>query len=296
MARRPAKQSGRDPKGERKRSFLPIGIIALVVVVALGLLTLAMLRPDTANQSGGSTANANTAAAQPATARQLRYEVIGSIPHDPSAYLQGLLWHNGGLYESTGLEGRSTLRRVEYPSGKVLKSVKLSAQHFGEGLALVDNRLIQLTWKSQRGFVYDLESFRLLGEFTYETEGWGLTFDGKHLIMSDGSHRLTFLDPKSFAPIRRLAVSFDNRPLQLINELEFIEGEIWANVYQSNMIVRIDPATGKVTSFLDMKDLLPPEMRTGNEDVLNGIAYDSDRKLIFVGGKLWPRLFEIRVK
>lgn len=223
------------------------------------------------------------------------YEVLGSYPHDPEAFLQGLVWHDGGFYESTGLHGRSSLRRVALPSGEVLQQVALPNVYFGEGLALVGDRLVQLTWRSKRGLVYDRASFGLLGDFAYETEGWGLTYDGASLVMSDGTDVLTFLDPESYQPVRTLPVTLDGRPLRALNELEWIEGEIWANVWQTDRIVRIDPATGQVTGILDLTGLLPSDRRTGREDVLNGIAYDPATRRIFVGGKLWPLLFEIRV-
>ncbi len=223
------------------------------------------------------------------------YEVLGSYPHDPQAFLQGLVWHDGGFYESTGLHGRSSLRRVAFPSGEVVQQVELPDQYFGEGLALVGERLVQLTWRSKRGFVYDRATFALLGDFPYETEGWGLTYDGLSLIMSDGTDVLTFLDSDSYQPTRTLSVTLDGRPLQALNELEWIEGEIWANVWQTDLLVRIDPSTGRVTAVVDLAGLLPVDQRTGQEDVLNGIAYDPVGRRIFVGGKLWPRLFEIRV-
>ena len=184
---------------------------------------------------------------------------------------------------------------MAFPSGDVLQQIALPDQYFGEGLALVGDRLVQLTWRSKRGFVYDRGSFGLLGEFAYETEGWGLTYDGASLIMSDGSDVLTFLDPDSYQPVRTLPVTHDGRPLHALNELEWIEGEIWANVWQTDLIVRIDPETGRVTGVLDLTGLLPSDQRTGQEDVLNGIAYDPAGKRIFVGGKLWPLVFEIRV-
>ncbi len=232
---------------------------------------------------------------QAQAARRLDYQVVGSYPHDPNAFLQGLLWYDGCFYESTGLTGQSTLRRVEFSSGKVLKSVSLPPELFGEGLALVDRRLVQLTWKSKRGFVYDRDSLALLREFRYETEGWGITCVGTHLVMSDGSSNLIYLDSDSFAPVRKLSVTMNGRPIDNLNELEFIEGEIWANVWQTDLILRINQGNGRVTSFLDLKGVLPPSLRTGSEDVLNGIAYDPRQRRIFVSGKLWPRIFEIRI-
>jgi len=229
-------------------------------------------------------------------AQGIAYEVVNSYPHDPTSFTQGLLWHDGGLYESTGQYGQSKLRRLEFPSGRVLKEVKLSQELFGEGLALVNNRLIQLTWQSQRGFVYDLDTFKVEREFSYSTEGWGLTYDGKNLILSDGSSDLFYFDPQTFKTIRKLAVRMNGQPVTELNELEFIEGEIWSNVWQQDLILQIDPSSGTVRSFLDLKGILAPSDKTGVENVLNGIAYDEQRKRIFVTGKLWPRIFEIKIR
>jgi glutaminyl-peptide cyclotransferase len=222
-----------------------------------------------------------------------QYEVVSSYPHDPRAFLQGWLWHDGGFYESTGLHGESTLRRVAFPSGDVVQKIDIPREHFGEGLAMVGDRLVQLTWRSRKAFIYDRESFGLIGEFPYETEGWGLTFDGTALVMSDGSANLFFLDPETYQITRTLPVTLEGRPLQRLNELEWIKGEIWANVWQTDMIVRIDPASGQVVGVLDMTGLLPS--RRDDDDVLNGIAYDADADRTFVSGKRWPLLFEIRV-
>jgi glutamine cyclotransferase len=232
----------------------------------------------------------------PRPAKRYYYKVVNSYPHDTEAYLQGLVFHEGVLYESTGLYGKSTLRRVKLKTGKVLQMTSLAPDLFGEGLALVDNRLIQLTWQSRRGFVYDRDSLGLLREFTYETEGWGLTYDGTRLIMSDGSSVLTYLDPTSFEPVNRLAVTFEGRPLPRLNELEYVEGEIWANVWLTDLIVRIDPATGEVDSYIDLAGILQTEVPLGPDDVLNGIAYDQQGKRVFVSGKRWPRVFEIKTK
>lgn len=276
-----------------KRRRVSIVALALTVTVAVVFLIFLLLRPGPpAQPNTSSNSNQNTVVAR---AQQVSYEVVSSYPHDPTSFTQGLLWHDGSLYEGTGLEGQSKLRRLEFPSGKVLKEINLSSEYFGEGLALVDNRLIQLTWKSHRGFVYDLDSFKRLQEFAYDTEGWGLTYDGSNLILSDGSSNLFYLDPQTFKPIKKLAVTMNGQPLTEINELEFIEGEIWSNVWQTDLIVRIDPSTGRVTSFLNLKGILAPSDKTGREDVLNGIAYDAEKKRIFITGKLWPRIFEIRV-
>ena len=230
-----------------------------------------------------------------APARQLRWEVVGSYPHDPGAFLQGLLWHEGGFFESTGLLRQSTLRRVEWPSGRVVRRVDLPPDVFGEGLARVGNRLIQLTWRSGRAFVYDLTTLRLLQEFRYEGEGWGLAFDGTSLVQSDGSDVLTYRDPQRFTPVRRLAVTWNGRPLQHLNELEVIDGEVWANVWYTDYIVQIDPTSGRVSSFLDLTGLLSPGQRH-RDAVLNGIAYDPATRRVFVSGKLWPSIFVIRVR
>lgn len=282
----------------RRKRLLRNAPIAIVVLSAVGLLSLVLLRPDSGAPAAAPENNGPppSTASAPVTARQLSYDVVGAYPHDPAAFLQGLVWYDGGFYESTGLEGRSTLRRVDFPSGNVVKSFPLAPDLFGEGLTLVSNRLIQLTWTSHRGFVYDRETFRLLREFHYDTEGWGITWDGKYLIMSDGSPVLTYLDPETFEPVRKLAVTMNGQPVANLNELEFIEGEIWANVWQSDVIVCIDPTTGQVASFLDLTGLLPASARTGTEDVLNGIAFDPQTKRIFVSGKCWPKLFEIRIR
>ncbi len=223
------------------------------------------------------------------------YQVIQAYPHDPRAFTQGLVYDQGFLYEGTGFMGRSSLRKVELETGKVLKLVTLPDWLFGEGLALWEDKIIQLTWKSKTGFVYDRQTFRLLKKFFYPTEGWGLTQDGKHLIMSDGSSFLYFLDPNTFKMVGRIQVQDEGIPIAFLNELEFIHGEIFANVYQTDRIVRISPQTGRVTGWIDLKGLLPAEDRTLAVDVLNGIAYDPQGDRIFVTGKLWPKLFEIRL-
>ncbi len=224
------------------------------------------------------------------------YEVVASYPHDPAAFTQGLVWHEGGLYESTGLYGESSLRQVDLVTGEVLRSVAVPAEHFAEGLAILDGRAIQLTWRSQIGFVYDLQRFGRQGQFAYEGEGWGLTHDGRSLIMSDGTHRIRFLDPATFATTRCIGVYDGARPLANLNELEYVRGEIWANVWQTERIVRIDPASGAILGWVDLSGLLPAGERTPSVDVLNGIAYDAAADRLFVTGKYWPRLFEIRLR
>lgn len=244
----------------------------------------------------GNPAPPSPAPAVAPPARPVPWEVVQSAAHDPNAFIQGLVWYDGGFFESTGRLGQSTLRRVEWPSGRVVRRVDLPPDVFGEGLARVGDRLVQLTWRSGRGFVYDRSTFRLLQEFRYEGEGWGLTHDGRSLVLSDGSDVLTYLDPQRFVPTRRLAVTWNGRPLHNLNELEFVEGEVWANVWHTDFIVRIDPASGRVTSYLDLSGLLPADRRPDAEAVLNGIAYDPATRRVFVTGKLWPAIFEIRVR
>jgi glutaminyl-peptide cyclotransferase len=295
MARESANSRGEMPNSKSRYSRAVIAAVVSIAAVTAGLLIFASRRSEPVAQSNGGAGNRPRAASD-GLARRASYEVVNSYPHDPTSFTQGLLWRGGGFYESAGLYGQSKLRRLEFPTGRVLKETGLASELFAEGLALVDSRLIQLTWKSHRGFVYDVDTFRLLQEFTYDTEGWGLTYDGKNLILSDGSSDLFYLDPLTFKPVRKLRVTMNGNAIPELNELEFIDGEIWANVWQTDLILRIDPSTGQVASFLNLKGILAPSDKTGREDVLNGIAYDSEGKRIFVTGKLWPRIFEIRVK
>lgn len=222
------------------------------------------------------------------------YRVAHVYPHDSSAFTQGLVMVDGMLYEGTGLNGRSSVRAVDLATGRVLQSVKVPDKYFGEGLTDWGSNLIELTWMAHRGFVYDRFSMRLLKTFEYKGEGWGLTHDRQHLIMSDGTPVLRFLDPATFKVVRTLAVSDGGRPVKELNELEYIHGEIYANVWQTDRIARISPATGEVIAWIDLSDLLRDEPRVGNA-VLNGIAYDQKNNRLFVTGKLWPKLFEIEL-
>lgn len=220
--------------------------------------------------------------------------VIAGYAHDPAAFTQGLVVHDGALYESTGLYGESSLRQVALETGEVLGRVDLAEQYFAEGLALLDDRLYQLTWREQTGFVYAVEGFTENGTFSYEGEGWGLTTDGTALIMSDGSAVLRYLDPESFAVAGTLEVTDGALAIDRLNELEWVRGEIWANVLPSDRIARIDPRTGAVTGWLDLSGLLD-DPAFGPAGVANGIAYDPATDRIFVTGKRWPLLFEIEV-
>lgn len=222
------------------------------------------------------------------------YTLVASFPHDPGAFTQGLVYADGELYESTGLLGESTLRRVELKTGRVLQQIALPKDYFGEGLALVGDALVQLTWRNELGLVYDRRTFARRRTFTYQGEGWGLAFDGtSRLVMSDGTDRLTFLDPKTFARVRTLGVHDAGRPVDRLNELEWVEGEIWANVWTTDRIARISPETGLVTGWIALDSLWPLRERTPGADVLNGIAYDPTLRRIFVTGKKWPRLYQI---
>ncbi len=228
------------------------------------------------------------------TAPVSSYKVVQVYPHDPRAFTQGLVFHQGSLYEGTGLEGESTLRRVKLDNGEVLQIKKIEDQYFGEGIAIVGGSVVQLTWQEGLGFVYDLKTFERTRTFTYPGEGWGLTFDGKRLIMSDGTAMLRFLDPTTLKETGRLQVKDGGRPVEQLNELEFVKGEVFANVWGSDRIARISPKTGQVTGWIDLRGLLAPHEAT-NVDVLNGIAYDPEGDRLFVTGKWWPKLFEIRV-
>ena len=224
------------------------------------------------------------------------YHIVHAYPHDPDAYTQGLVYVDGYLYESTGRNGKSSIRMVNLPTGRVLQHYDLAAEYFGEGLTSWGSNLIQLTWKSGKAFIYDRFSFGLKGTFRYEGEGWGLTHDEKQLILSDGTPILRFLDPHSFSETGRVSVTDERgQPLSNVNELEYIGGEIYANIWQTNQIVRISPRTGKVLGRIDLTGLMDKREVANPDAVLNGIAYDSEEKRLFVTGKLWPKLFEIRV-
>jgi glutamine cyclotransferase len=223
------------------------------------------------------------------------YNIVNAYPHDPGAFTQGLVFENGVLYEGTGLLGHSTLRRVELETGDILQIRELSDQFFGEGITIYGDKIIQLTWQSHIGFVYDKNSFELLQEFNYSTEGWGITHDGARLIMSDGTSTLHLLDPQTFDEVDQLNVTDSSGPVTRLNELEYVQGEIYANVWQTDRIARISPETGRVVGWIDLEGLLTAEDLSEPVDVLNGIAYDADTARLFVTGKLWPKLFEIEL-
>jgi glutamine cyclotransferase len=221
------------------------------------------------------------------------YKVVNSYPHDRTAFTEGLVMDRGVLYEGTGLNGQSSLRQVDLGSGQVLQNLALAPEYFGEGVTVWDDQIIQLTWKSHVGFVYDKTSFKLLRTFDYPTEGWGLTHDDARLIMSDGTATLHFLDPDTLTETGRITVTDKGQPVVNLNELEYVRGEILANVWQTERIARIAPETGQVIGWIDLTGLLSPADRQQPVDVLNGIAYDAEHDRLFVTGKLWPKLFEI---
>lgn len=231
---------------------------------------------------------------------QLRAEtpwtLVKSYPHDPAAFTEGLFFHDGASFESTGLEGQSEIRRVALKDGKVLERRVIPPPYFGEGIVNWKDRLISLTWRHRTGFVWKLDDFSPVGQFRYEGEGWGLTQDGHSLIMSDGTAQLRFLDPEQLTEQRRITVSFNGRPVDRLNELEYVKGEIWANIWYDSRIARIDPRTGTVIDWIDISPLYKASGAKDSEAVPNGIAYDAKGDRLFITGKYWAKLFEIKVK
>ncbi len=223
------------------------------------------------------------------------YRVVHVYPHDRNAFTQGLEYRGGFLYEGTGLQGRSSLRKTELESGKVIQETALDARYFGEGITVADRRIVELTWQSHRGFVYDRNTFQPIRSFEYSGEGWGLTNDGRQIFMSDGTAEIRCWDLATLLETRRLQVHDGPLPISSLNELEYVRGEIYANVWQTDKIARISPADGRVTGWIDLSGLLSGAELADGADVLNGIAYDSRGDRLFVTGKLWPKLFEIRL-
>lgn len=250
----------------------------LVILVVMGAGCAGCLQQESEQETGWFT-----------------YQVVSMYPHDPGAFTQGLVYADEFLYEGTGLTGRSSLRKVDLETGSVLRIRELDPHLFGEGITLYKDTIIQITWQSHRGFVYDKDTFELLEEFTYPTEGWGITFDGLYLIMSDGTAVLHFLDPETFFEVKTIEVHDDSGPVTRLNELEFVKGRIYANVWLTDTIIIIDPETGEVTGWIDLQGLLSSQGVSQEADVLNGIAYDAQGDRLFVTGKLWPYLFEIRL-
>ena len=263
-----------------RRPWLAGAVLALAAVAAVGWAFRS-------SESGGP------AAAQSAPVLQsLAVEVHRTLPHDTSAYTQGLLWWDGKLYESTGQYGTSDLRRLDPATGAVEQRVDIDAAYFGEGLARVDDQLIMLTWKAQRAFVFGIESFDRRRTFRYRGDGWGLCNDGRRLVMSNGSNRLTFRDRRTFEPLGEVAVTLRGLPLMQLNELECVGDAVYANVYQTDFLVRIDPSSGRVTHQIDASGLLTPA-EARRADVLNGIAFDPGTERFYITGKLWPTMYEV---
>ncbi len=255
---------------------------------AVGLLVLA-LGPWLAGEQG----QRGPAARPP----EYGFEIVHTFPHDPAAFTQGLAYRDGFLYESTGLNGRSSLRKVRLETGEVVQRTALEPEFFGEGITLRKNEVVQLTWQSHTGFVYDLGDFHLLRRFSYAGEGWGLATNsrGDELFMSDGTSEIRVLDGATLAEKRRIHVHDGDKAITQLNELEFVNGEIFANVWQTDRIARVSPQSGEVVGWIDLRGLLSPIYRLEAGAVLNGIAYDAGRKRLFVTGKLWPSVFEIRL-
>jgi len=231
----------------------------------------------------------------PEIATTYTYEIINTFPHDRNAFTQGLVFEDGVLYEGTGLYGRSTLRKVELETGNILQMHQLLTKFFGEGITIYGDSIIQLTYKENVGFVYNKDTFELLRKFNYPTEGWGITHNGRHLIMSDGTPTLYFLNPETFEQVSRIKVYDRNTPLWGLNELEYVEGQIYANIWPTERIAVIAPDTGRVTGWIDLKGLLTQQDYSRPFDVLNGIAYDKKSGRLFVTGKFWPKLFVIKL-
>lgn len=274
-------------------------------IVTISLSFACSSAPDSAGNNINSSRNVNSVNANKsgAAVQNYTYEIVKTYPHDSKAFTQGLFFHNGFLYEGTGGKKArgdnfySSLRKVEIETGKVLQKYDVPPDFFGEGITLLNGKIYQLTWQERTGFVYDINDFKLLKEFRYIGDGWGLTNDGTNLIMSDSTHVIKFVEPENFQTVRTIVVKDERgQPLMKLNELEYINGEIWANVWETGWIVRIDPNSGKLLGRIDLNKLVDDEMNSNdNADVLNGIAHDPETGRIFVTGKNWRRLFEIKV-
>jgi glutaminyl-peptide cyclotransferase len=281
----------------------PFRVVLSAAALALLALpvSLAGCRPEGGGYAGQRPTAAASVQASPTPAMRdvpvYGFEVVNTWPHDTKAFTQGLVFYDGALLESTGQYGESSLRRVDFKTGRVLKRKDVPSNYFAEGLALFGGKLYQLTWQEHKGFIYDPKSFEVQGEFHFDGQGWGLTNDGESLILSDGTNQIRFLDPETFRVRRTVSVSDQRgRPLRDLNELEYVRGEIYANVWHTDRVARIDPRDGTLIGWIDLTGLLPPAERGDPEAVLNGIAYDEAGDRLFVTGKLWPKLFEIRVK
>lgn len=285
-------------RSSASRGNVTVDAQATLAVTVTATVPLMATDTLTAGDTGATDAVTELAADEPPP--RYTYEIVAAYPHDANAFTQGLFFDGPTLYEGTGLYGESTLRRVDLETGTVEQQIILPETYFGEGIALVADQIFQLTWREQTGFIYDKETFTEIGNFSYPTEGWGITYDGANLIMSDGSSQLYTLDPESLMITDQVNVTYfdpavgTRQPVVRLNELEYIEGEIFANVWQTNFIVRINPKSGNVTGIMDLSGLLPAAERTSTTDVLNGIAYRPETGQIYVTGKKWPKLYEVR--
>lgn len=298
-------QSGEQPQNSNTNpntaTWTPTTIITPIQTPTIGLTSTTKYdAPQSPVATPSIRTPVSTDSDQSTTTPAYTYEVVATYPHDPQAFTQGLIFVDGTLYEGTGRYAQSTLRQVDLTTGEILQIHHLPPDLFGEGITLFENKIIQLTWKAGQGFVYDAQTFELIQEFSYPTEGWGITHDGEHLIMSDGTATLYFWNPETFEEVGRVEVFDETGPITLLNELEYINGEIFANVWKTDRIAKIDPQTGRVTGWIFFTGLLsteelatPSDMENGIA-VLNGIAYDTVNDRLFVTGKLWPKLFEIK--
>jgi glutamine cyclotransferase len=275
-------------------------------MMILLMAAIIMTNCSSAPEPNKNTASPGNTARPVSTVPTYTYEVVNSYPHDSKAFTQGLVVHNGVFYESTGQYEESTLRKVDITSGKIIQQTELGDDFFGEGMTILGDKIYQITWREGTAFVYSLADMKPIKEFRYSGDGWGLTHDGTNLIMSDGTHIIRFVDPETFQTVRTITVNReDGRPLMQLNELEYVKGEIWANIWHSenpstlgrpNHIARIDPASGKLLGYIDLSGISPDDQRRDHENTLNGIAYDAAGDRLFVTGKQWSKLYEIKVK
>jgi glutamine cyclotransferase len=271
--------------GRAQREVWPLS--KRIVLLGRVALVLSFVAPGQSDAGEGSAVSGEIPT--------LTYSLVRAWPHDRTAFTEGLVFWEGMLIESTGLYGQSSLRRVNLETGNVVQEVKVPRQYFGEGIAVLDGKIFQLTWQSHRGFIYDVRDLKLEGEFSFIGEGWGLTTDGQLLVMTDGTNRIRFLDPKTFQVARTIDVMAHGQPVKMLNELEYVNGKIYANVWKTKFILEIDPASGRVLASIDFVGLLPQADYAKDTDVMNGIAYDEKGDRLFVTGKNWPKLFEVKV-
>lgn len=267
----------------------------IILVVFLGIITLLALFSIYSNSN---IVELEVVTTTQTSSKEIIYydcKIINTYPHDPTAFTQGLSIENNYFYEGTGLYGSSTLRKVQLDNGKVIQILNLTDQYFGEGITICQDKIIQITWKSHIGFVYDKTNFQKLREFHYSTEGWGITFDGEHLILSDGTSTLHFIDPETYESVSQIQVYSEEGPVNDLNELEYVKGEVYANVWPTNLIARISPTTGKVNGWIDLSEVMRIENNINQAAIPNGIAYDSRTDRLFVTGKLWSKVFEIEL-